>query len=32
MNEMKSLMTSPDFMKDWFDKKRKEFEALPEAE
>ena len=30
MNEMQELMKSPDSMKQWFDSKRKEFEALPE--
>ena len=30
MNEMKELMKSPEAMKEWFDGKRKEFEALPE--
>lgn len=30
MNEMKELMQSPDVMKEWFENKRKEFEALPE--
>ena len=30
MNEMKELMQSPDAMKEWFENKRKEFEALPE--
>lgn len=29
MNKIKSLMQSPDAMQDWFDAKRKEFEALP---
>ena len=28
MNEMRTLMQSPDAMKTWFDGKRKEFEAL----
>ena len=28
MNEMRTLMHSPDEMKTWFDDKRKEFEAL----
>ena len=30
MNEMRELMKTPDAMKDWFENKRKEFEALPE--
>jgi len=30
MNEMRELMKTPDIMKDWFDNKRKEFEALPD--
>ena len=30
MNEMGKLMKTPDAMKDWFESKRKEFEALPE--
>ena len=30
MNEMKDLMKTPEAMKEWFDNKRKEFEALPE--
>ena len=29
MNKMRALMHSPDAMKEWFDNKRKEFEALP---
>ena len=28
MGEMSSLMQSPDVMKEWFDNKRKEFNAL----
>ena len=28
MNEMRELMKTPDAMKDWFDDKRKEFDAL----
>ena len=28
--KMKELMQDPNAMKDWFDSKRKEFEALPE--
>ena len=31
MNKMKRLMQSPDALKDWFNAKRKEFEALPHA-
>lgn len=30
MNEMQLLMKSPDAMQQWFEKKQKEFEALPE--
>ena len=30
MNEMRALMKTPDAMKDWFESKRREFEALPE--
>ena len=30
MNEMQELMKSPDAMKEWFDNKRKAFDALPE--
>ncbi|HMU44887.1 MAG TPA: hypothetical protein PKC72_00905 [Chitinophagaceae bacterium] len=30
MNQMKDLMKSPDDMNEWFDSKRKEFEALPD--
>ncbi len=30
MNEMQSLMQSPEAMKEWFENKRKEFDALPE--
>lgn len=30
MNVMKDLMKTPEAMKEWFDNKRKEFEALPE--
>jgi hypothetical protein len=29
MHQMKELMSKPDGMKEWFDNKRKEFEALP---
>ena len=30
MNEMQKLMQTPNAMTDWFDSKRKEFDALPE--
>ena len=30
MNEMQELMKKPNAMKEWFENKRKEFEALPE--
>jgi predicted small metal-binding protein len=30
MSEMKELMQKPDAMKDWFENKKKEFDALPE--
>jgi hypothetical protein len=30
MNEMQELMKSPDSMKEWFENKRGEFNALPE--
>ena len=30
MNEMQDLMKNPDAMKEWFETKRKEFDALPE--
>ncbi len=30
MNEMQELMQKPEAMKDWFDNKKKEFEALPD--
>ena len=30
MNEMRELMKTPDAIKDWFDNKTKEFDALPE--
>jgi len=30
MNEMRVLMHTPGAMEEWFDHKRKEFEALPE--
>jgi hypothetical protein len=29
MNEMQELMKSPDTIKEWFENKRKEFNALP---
>ena len=32
MKEMGELMQTPNAMKEWFDNKRKEFEALPENE
>ena len=32
MNEMQNLMQSPEAMKEWFENKRKEFDALPENE
>jgi hypothetical protein len=32
MEEMKSLMADPDAMKQWFDSKRQEFDALPEEQ
>jgi len=32
MNEMSELMKSRDAMKEWFDNKRKEFNALPANE
>jgi len=31
MNEMQQLMQTPKAMTEWFDRKRKEFEALPES-
>jgi len=31
MNEMQQLMQKPDAMTEWFESKRKEFEALPES-
>jgi len=31
MNEMKQLMQKPDAMTEWFERKRKEFESLPEG-
>ncbi len=30
MNEMKELMQKPEAMKEWFENKKKEFDALPE--
>jgi len=30
MNDMQELMKNPDAMKDWFENKKKEFEALPD--
>jgi hypothetical protein len=30
MEEMQALMSKPDAMKEWFENKKKEFEALPE--
>jgi hypothetical protein len=30
MNEMQELMQKPDAMEDWFENKKKEFDALPE--
>ncbi|MCF6251663.1 MAG: hypothetical protein L3J75_10420 [Methylococcaceae bacterium] len=30
MNEIQELMQKPEAMKEWFDSKKKEFEALPE--
>ena len=30
MHEMQELMKSPESMQDWFENKRKEFNALPE--
>lgn len=32
MNEMQELMKSPDAMKEWFENKRIEFDALPDHE
>ena len=32
MNEMRDLMKVPNAMREWFDGKRKEFEALPADE
>ncbi len=31
MNKMQELMKDPDNMEQWFESKRKEFEALPES-
>lgn len=30
MNEMQELMKKPEAMKEWFESKKKEFQALPE--
>lgn len=30
MNEMQELIQKPEAMKDWFESKKKEFDALPE--
>lgn len=30
MNQMRQVMATPDAMKEWFDNKRKEFDALPQ--
>ncbi|MDH5603780.1 MAG: hypothetical protein OEY51_07570 [Cyclobacteriaceae bacterium] len=30
MDKMKELMKSPEAMKEWFDSKKREFDALPE--
>ena len=30
MNEMQELMQNPEAMKEWFENKKKKFEALPE--
>jgi hypothetical protein len=30
MNEVQELMKKPEVMKQWFENKKKEFEALPE--
>ena len=32
MNEMNELMKTPEAMKEWFESKRKEFDALPQDE
>ncbi|WP_222983278.1 DUF1059 domain-containing protein [Flagellimonas meishanensis] len=31
MEKMRQLMNSPELMQEWFENKRKEFEALPEV-
>ena len=31
MNEMQKLMQDPKAMTEWFDRKRKEFDGLPES-
>lgn len=31
MNEMQALMQEPEAMKNWFENKKKEFNALPES-
>ncbi len=31
MNEMQELMQKPEAMKEWFENKRKEYDALPES-
>ena len=31
MNEIQELMKKPEGMKDWFENKKKEFDALPET-
>ena len=31
MNEMQALMQKPEAMKEWFENKKKEFDALPEG-
>ena len=31
MGEMQQLMQKPDAMREWFESKRKEFDALPES-
>jgi PHP family Zn ribbon phosphoesterase len=30
MNEMRELMKSPEAMKEWFESKKREFDAMPE--
>ena len=30
MNQMRQVMATPDAMKEWFDIKRKEFDAIPQ--